>query len=462
MITDVSERKLARAQKQVQILEQMIEDKTRELFITQEELRSAKEYFESIIRSMQDLLIVLRPEGTIQSVNERAVSLLGYQHEDELIGQFITKVLNDQEGFHELFLNVDDLEGPFNQRESSFIGKAGNSFPVLLSGSTLRDKKGKSCGLVLLALDIQERKILEQQLLQAQKMESIGQLAAGMAHEINTPIQFIGDNTRFLQEAFCELQPVLDHSTTLVETTESGSISIKSLDGIANAVKTADLPYLSEEIPKAIAQTLEGVERVSSIVRAMKEFSHPGVEGKTSADINSLIDNTIVVSRNEWKYVADIKTEFAPDLPQITCFAGQLSQVFLNLIVNAAHAIAEIVEGKDNETGTIRIATRIDNQWLEISVCDTGGGIPEQIRDKIFDPFFTTKPVGTGTGQGLALVHDIVVEKHQGTIVVESSPDMGTTFLLRLPINPVLEDSLQERMDTQNEHSTAHMKAIEV
>ncbi len=435
MTSAIIEKKLARAQKQVQVLEQMIEDKTRELFLSQESLRSANEHFESVIRSMQDMLIVLKPGGVIQSINEQTISLLDYDSLDALIGQPISVLLKDDNGLKEITGQGKNPDKPFSQRESVFKNKNGDSFPVLLSGSTLRDRTGTSCGFVLLALDIRERKVLEQQLLQAQKMESIGQLAAGIAHEINTPIQFIGDNSRFLQEAFSELQPVLNNSATLAATTnKDGDLAPEALQAVTEAVEAADIDYLGEEIPKAVAQVLEGVERVATIVQAMKEFSHPGVEGKTSVNLNHIIESTITVSRNEWKYVANLETDFSPSLPPVSCFSSAISQVILNLIVNAAHAIIDTMEGREDQMGTIRIGTCSKDNEIEVRVSDTGSGIPEGIRKKIFDPFFTTKQVGKGTGQGLALAHSVIVEKHDGTIEVESELGRGTTFIIRLPI----------------------------
>lgn len=286
-------------------------------------------------------------------------------------------------------------------------------------------------GVLLLGRDITEKQLLEQQLLQAQKLESIGQLAAGVAHEINTPMQFLSDNTRFLDEAFGDLQKVLDVCSEQLRNALQENEGGQKIQAIMEEV---DVTYLTEEIPKAISQSLEGIDRVVTIVRAMKEFSHPGVEGKTSIDINKAIESTVTVSRNEWKYVAELEMELAPQLPMVSCFAGSVNQVMLNLIVNAAQAIAEVVRDGANEKGSIRIRTREDGNCVEIRITDTGTGIPEHVRDKIFDPFFTTKTVGKGTGQGLSLVHTVIVEKHGGTLNVETEVGKGTTFIIRLPL----------------------------
>jgi len=193
------------------------------------------------------------------------------------------------------------------------------------------------------------------------------------------------------------------------------------------------LAYLQEEIPQAIDQSLEGLERIAKIVRSMKEFSHPGMDEKTPIDINQAIETTINVSRNEWKYHADIETDLDPGLPNVSCLPGEINQVLLNLIVNAAHAIVNVV-GESGDKGLIRISTRLDGAWAEIRVSDTGTGIPEEIKQRIFDPFFTTKMVGKGTGQGLAIAYSVVVDKHGGVIDLESEEGKGTTFIISLPL----------------------------
>ena len=191
---------------------------------------------------------------------------------------------------------------------------------------------------------------------------------------------------------------------------------------------------MAEEIPQTIAQSKDGVSRVAAIVRAMREFSHPGSEEKVLVDINHALDNTLMVSHNEWKYVTEVETDFDPSLPMLSCLPGEINQVFLNLIVNAAHAIGEVVGKGGNKLGTISISTRAEEGWIEIRIADTGGGIPEAIRDRIFDPFFTTKKVGVGTGQGLAIARNVVVEKHQGNLRFTTEAGQGTTFIIRLPL----------------------------
>ncbi|HEY1242021.1 MAG TPA: ATP-binding protein [Bryobacteraceae bacterium] len=269
----------------------------------------------------------------------------------------------------------------------------------------------------------------ERQLAHKQKLESIGELAAGVAHEINTPIQYIGDNGKFLEDAFTDLLKF------------AGMGWVSGPPGIANSglptqqeLDRSVLDYHRAEVPKALHELQEGAAQVARIVRAMKEFSHPGPVERQSIDLNHAIESTILVASHEWKYVADVSTDLDPDLYPVRGLAGEINQVMLNLIVNAAHAISDLQKAPE-EKGRIDIRTRQDGEFAEIRVSDTGCGIPESIQSKIFDPFFTTKPVGKGTGQGLALAYAVIVKKHNGTIRVESKPGQGTTFVIRLPLN---------------------------
>jgi PAS domain S-box-containing protein len=284
------------------------------------------------------------------------------------------------------------------------------------------DDQGRQTRVVGLNFDMSEVKQLQSQLAQAQKLESVGQLAAGVAHEINTPIQYVGDNAKFLEDAFRELIKI-----------SNGRIAAHQ-----SQTEARELDYLKAEVPTAIAQLIEGVNQVARIVRAMKEFSHPGPIEKAAVDINQAIESTVLVSKHEWKFVAEVTTDFDPDLPPVPCVVGELNQVILNLIVNAAHAIADVVPDS-GEKGRIHISTRQRDSVVEISVADTGTGIPESIQSRVFDPFFTTKPVGKGTGQGLAIAHTVIVQKHKGTLRFESEPGRGTTFVIELPLVRELE-----------------------
>ena len=287
---------------------------------------------------------------------------------------------------------------------------------------------------VAIITDITERKQLETQLMQAKKMESIGQLAAGIAHEINTPAQFVGDNTRFVQDAFGDLMELSGSYRKLFDAAKDNTVTPELIDQVAGSIEAADVDYLSEEIPTAIEQSLDGITRISNIVRAMKEFSHPGGKERENTDLNSAIRNTLTVASNEWKYLADVEEHLDSNLPPVPCYQQEINQVILNLIVNAAHAIEMGRPEGDTSKGVITIATRALDDEVEIRISDTGCGVPDEFKERIFDPFFTTKEVGKGTGQGLAMAYKTVVEQHHGHIAVESTPGDGSTFSIRLPL----------------------------
>ena len=274
-----------------------------------------------------------------------------------------------------------------------------------------------------------------EQLSQAQKLRSIGQLAAGIAHEINTPIQYVGDNIRFLKEAFEDIAGVLRRGADLLAAARAGGVNPELLRRLEEDCERADLGYLMSEIPGAIQHAQEGVERISRIVRAIKEFAHPGRVEMSFADLNAIIETTITVARNEWKYVADLVTDFDRRLPPLRCHPAEINQVILNMIINAAHAIEEVARKGRMAKGVITVTTRRRDGWAEIQIGDNGGGIPEDIRPRIFDPFFTTKEIGRGSGQGLAICYPVIVEKHGGRITFESEVGQGTTFTINLPLS---------------------------
>jgi signal transduction histidine kinase len=292
-----------------------------------------------------------------------------------------------------------------------------------------RDALRTALRVVGTLVDIHDARQLQMQAANASKLESIGELAAGIAHEINTPTQYVGDNVRFLGDAFATVQKCVDELAKLVAQHPEW-IGSKSAHGFLDA---ADLPYLREEIPKAIHQSMDGIQRIAKIVSAMKEFSHPGQE-QTPTDINHAITNTITVATNEWKYVAKVVTDLDASLPLVPVVPGEFNQVILNMVVNAAHAIADSRAKDPTDIGTIRIVTRRLLEWAEINISDDGCGMPRSVQGKIFDPFFTTKPVGKGTGQGLSIAHNVIVKKHRGSITVVSKSGVGTTFTIRVPL----------------------------
>jgi PAS domain S-box-containing protein len=289
---------------------------------------------------------------------------------------------------------------------------------------------------VIIGADVTERRRLEEQLAQAQKMQAIGHLAAGIAHEISTPAQFVGDNTHFLQDAFADFKHLLDRGQDLAQAVRGGRSWEAPLEALDTAAEALDLDYLNAEVPLAIEHILDGVQRISKIVRSMKFFAHPGDDAeKKPIDLNAAIESTIVISRNEWKYVAEMKTDLDPGLPMVVGRRGEINQVLLNLVTNAAHAIAAKRGDCPAAKGTIRITSRRREAWVEIRIADSGAGIPESLRSKVFDLFFTTKEEGCGSGQGLAIAHAVIVEKHGGELTFESEPGEGTTFCIRLPVD---------------------------
>jgi PAS domain S-box-containing protein len=376
------------------------------------------------------------PEGRFLSVNPSMAFTFGYDSPEEMIAniadisrQFFVSPKRGVE-----FMLVMDKVGGVKNFECEAVCKDGSKIWITMSIRAIREK-----GVVVryegMSEDITERNALREQLFQAQKLESVGQLAAGIAHEINTPTQYIGDNVRFLKDAFQDLKILLTNYERLLSAARDNTLSRETAQDVGEAVERVDAGYLLEEIPKAIDQTLEGVTRVSTIVGAMKEFSHPGAKEKVSLDLNRAIGCTITVARNEWRYVADLETDFDPSLPPVACQPGEFNQVILNLIINAAHAIADVVQKGGPEKGTINVQTRNCPRWAEIRIQDTGTGIPESVRPRIFDPFFTTKEIGKGTGQGLSIARSVIVDKHNGTIHFETEEGKGTTFIIRLPLD---------------------------
>lgn len=315
----------------------------------------------------------------------------------------------------------------------SFIDLEGRERILAFTINPVKKDENGGGGFLLLGEDVTERQRLEAQLAHAQKLESIGQLAAGIAHEINTPTQFVSHNTYFLKTACSKILPLLDTYVKVLEVAREHSTNNDLLDEAETQLKATKLDFLKTEIPKALQQAEEGLDRIASIVRAMKEFSHPGTEEMGWIDLNHAIENTINVARNEWKYVAELKTDLDPSISGVPCYPGELNQVFLNIIINAAQAIAESCGDEEEISNTIIIRTRNEKDWVKITISDTGPGIPNEIRNRIFDPFFTTKEVGKGTGQGLAIAYSVVVDKHHGRITCDSELGKGTCFTILLP-----------------------------
>jgi PAS domain S-box-containing protein len=395
-------------------------------------------------------------DGLIKFVNPVAAKLLGFAAE-ELMSQPGHATFHHTHSDGSAYLREEcpicltSRDGKMRKvTDEVFWRKDGSSIAVDYICTALLDSARRTIGAAVLFNSSADRKALESQLLQSRKLESVGQLAAGIAHEINTPIQYVGDNTRFVKESFASIVNVLHSHNELLAAAKNGAVT-PDLIARADAILAAsDLDYLCEQIPAAVQQTLEGVERVSQIVRAMKDFSHPGAREKSPADMHRAIQSTVTVTHNEWKYLADIKLELDPELPPVPCFLGEFNQSILNLIMNAAQAIGDVVGKNPTTKGLITIQTRRDGSMVEIRVADTGTGIPAEFRAKIFEPFFTTKDVGKGTGQGLSIVYGCIVQRHGGTITFQTEVGWGTVFIIRLPLQPTGETSAKPRTPTMD------------
>ena len=406
--------------------------------LVEDRLRHSELLFRMITENAQDLVALLDGEGRRRYTGPSHLALLGYTMED-LLAQKPLEIISepDRERMGRIIRMI--VEGRLDAAitEYHLVRKDGTQIPVEARITAIRGTMDGATSILVVARDISERQAAEQarrrmeaELSQAQKLESIGQLAAGIAHEINTPTQYIGDNLHFIADGLRGLEAVFD---LLLSLDPGATGEVPLLQALRERVVAAELAYLREELPKATEQSLEGVARVSKIVNAMKEFSHPESEEKVMADLNRAIESTVAITRNEWKYVADLELDLDPGLQAVPCHPGGINQVVLNLVVNAAHAIGEVV-GRSGGKGRITVRTRADGPWAVIQVEDTGPGIPEAIQTRIFDPFFTTKGVGKGSGQGLAIARSVVVDKHGGSLGFDTQPGQGTLFTVRLPL----------------------------
>ncbi len=398
-------------------------------------IRGSEEKYKLLTEGLKDVVLRVSSAGRLEYCSPVIKEFAGYLPEEE-VGNFIFKYFaNKKELMHALEV-IKQISVDKNPASIEFLFKPKDSeaFYVEVTGNPII--KGDKVEIIQCVMrDITARKKaeaerirLEKELQQAQKLESIGTLAAGIAHEINTPIQFIGDNVRFLSDVINNLLKLIGRYKEHILKSNPEEKIMSEID------QDVDLAYLEGEIPGAIAQTEEGLARVTKIVNAMKDFSHIGTGEKTPIDINKALESTITVCRNAWKYVADLKTDYDPTLPSVSCFAHDINQTVMNLIINASHTIADVIGDGSHGKGLITITTRKKDDVVIISVSDTGAGIPENVRDKIFDPFFTTKEVGKGTGQGLSLAYSTVVEKHDGKLTFETEVGKGSTFIIELPL----------------------------
>jgi PAS domain S-box-containing protein len=398
----------------------------------EEALKKSEESFRCLFAAIP-LAVWVYDAATLEilEVNPAAVGRYGYSTEEFLALKM--SAIYPEEDSHRLAQALGSGSSEAQTRSAwKHRTKDGRILDVEVGAHAL-EFRGRSA-VVVVAQDVTERKLLEMELHHAQRLESVGQLAAGIAHEINTPIQYVGDNLRFLGDAFRDSLTVKGEYERLHEAVKRSAVTPELLADLRKAIEDADFEYLEAEVPKAMEQSLDGVQRVATIVRAMKEFAHPGHKEKAAADLNEALRSTLLVARNEYKYVAEAETDFGT-LPPVVCLIADMNQVFLNLVINAAHAIGDVMR-QTKEKGKISVRTWQADGQAVIAISDTGCGIPEKIRTRVFEPFFTTKPVGTGTGQGLAIARSIVVEKHGGSLRFEPNQPQGTIFYVSIPLNP--------------------------
>ena len=402
---------------------------------TEENMERLNQQNDTLLATFPSILMVMNAEEQVIRWNQQAAEVFNLDWQQVRHQQFHSLPIDWAWGdIVDGISMCRDQKKIIHLTDVSFERKDDVSGFLNVSIAPFTDEESILDGYLIHAEDITEKKIAEGQQAHTQKLESIGQLAAGIAHEINTPTQYIGDNTHFLKDSFDDLNTLFEVMKQMQNSAEDPDQLSELLNKAGSIADEIDLEFLMDEIPTAIEQSLDGIGKVSKIVKAMKEFSHPGSKDKTLVDLNRAIQNTITVSRNEWKYVADVKTEFDETLTEVPCFHDEFNQVILNIIINAAHAIGDSIKEGDPK-GTITVQTFRREKAAEIRLMDTGTGIPESIIEKIFDPFFTTKEVGKGTGQGLAISYDVIVNKHKGALQVESEPGKGTTFIIRLPLD---------------------------
>ena len=414
-------------------VEQQVADRT-------DELRASGDRYRTLIENTSALPWELEGDSCrIIYVAPQMTTIFGVRPDALAARQVFLEVLHaeDRQAFANFVRRAArGAAGETHHIDSRILGTDGQVMHVrsYVSKQHGWERTGNIFGM---SLDITRQKRLELDLSQAQKLESIGQLAAGIAHEINTPVQFVSDNVQFVRASIADMRNVIEAYRALQTAARSASGVEDAARRAAEAETAADLDYLMSNVPLAVDGAAEGLDRIATIVRSMKEFAYPDQTQKTSADLNQAIRSTLVIAHNEYKYVAELHTDFG-ELPLVRCYLGEINQVILNLLINAAHAIGDSM-GDGSPLGALTVRTQRIGDEVQISIGDTGTGIPEAARDKIFDPFFTTKEVGKGSGQGLAIARSVVVNKHAGTLHFETECGKGTTFFIRLPIDVAAE-----------------------
>ena len=418
-------RLLEKSKSRVEHLQEVVE-------VQGSKLQDAHKDAEVLIASMPSVLISVSEDGVVSRWNPVAVKLFGIEPIHAIGKNFVDLPIqwSDWSTIENSLQNCADIQQ--KQIEIQFTDNSGRlktldaTICPILNDATTKAR-------LILATDVTVQNAMQCQLDQALRLESVGQLAAGVAHEINTPMQYIGDNVRFVAKSLGKLTPILDCLPALVDPDVTDEQLIEIRKAILGTAKTSKVKSSLQQIPDALADSIEGVEAVSKIVAAMKEFSHPGSDQKSMVCVNHILESTVTVAKNEWKYVADVEKDLEEDLIEVDAFPSELNQAFLNIIVNAAHAIGDRVKAKEMSKGLIKISTRSNVDSVSISIQDNGGGIPLSAREKVFEPFFTTKDVGKGTGQGLAIAFAVIARKHGGQLSFDVEEGVGTTFKIELP-----------------------------
>jgi len=401
---------------------------------TQHALEVSEARLRVITDSAPSAIVMVDSHRKVTFWSPAAERIFGYR-DDEVLGRDLYGMLTPPESHEAAARRFSDfLHGSLESTLSKVIEiealhKDGRRLPVEVAVSSLHID-GQWCAVALMS-DISQRKRLEAELAESQKLEAIGRLASGLAHEINTPVQYTVNNLRFLEEGFGPLLATAGALRTVIDAARAGTVPGPVLEQAEASLELADPEFLAAEVPQAITQSMTGVDAVATIVSAMREFAGSMTQDKQAADLNQVIQNTLTISHSQWKDVAQVSTHLDSTLPMAPLHRNQFGQVMLQLLQNATQAIVQAGHGP---MGHIAVSTQRDGDWVEIRVRDSGCGIPEAIRSKVFEPFFTTRGVGKGTGQGLSLVRSIVVDMHGGSIRFETEVGVGTTFIVRLPL----------------------------
>jgi len=420
------------------------------------ELAASQMRFHDLADLLPQTIFEMDIHGMISFTNRMGFETFGYTKEDLQKGVPCILLFAPDDRAKVQFNMQQRLKNiPFDNHEYTGLKKDGTSFPILVYTSRIIEN-GKLVGIRGIVLDISERKeaeaklqelnktleqrveertkdlaISQQQIIQQEKLASIGQLAAGIAHEINNPLNFIKINFATQQENISDLLAILNEYRTFIQQIDKENLFTAELLNLKQLEHDLDLNTLLADLPKIFSESQRGFERITTIINSMRNFAYKhAFEEKVLFDINKGIRDTLIIARNEYRYCADIETNLK-ELPLVPCNPEQLNQVILNLIINSAHAI---VSEMKTSNGKIVINTWKESNFVYCSIADDGPGIPPEVQEHIFEPFFTTKKPGHGTGLGLSISYDIIVNKHDGRLSVHCPKEGGTVFTIMLPI----------------------------